>query len=320
MIERYRGSLIGVLCGDALGAPYEWKRSEEIQKDFATRGGLTSFDYIDPWKGVRHMRRGQPTDDSELTAALAQSLVESKSLDRVDLYNRLRSFIHGRKSLLTNGDAYGSGGTLRASLEPENYDLSQEKFLNGEFKLVPSNGSLMRTAPIALMYRKATLLGPEMARQQSAVTHAHAFCGAACAAYVGLLAQLLEGVEPNKAWERLPYLIVGNPEFVTVKPAMKAVLDIIPEMPSEDEIWPHAGSVLLSFKAALWAVTSATDFRDGLTKVVGLGGDTDTYGAIAGGLLGARFGFWNIPREWLDTLQGTELMISFAHKLFYLSE
>ncbi len=99
---------------------------EGILADIAARGGLTPhefkpFDYLDPWKKKRIMSAGQPTDDSELAAALAESLIAFPGFYPEDAFGRLRSFIHDRKSVLTE-IAYGSGGTLRAALTPPTYE------------------------------------------------------------------------------------------------------------------------------------------------------------------------------------------------------
>jgi ADP-ribosylglycohydrolase len=95
--DRYRGAMVGVLCGDALGAPYETWDCLAISEDMRERGGLVPFEYPNPWakqdgfanmvgKGV--MPAGRPTDDSDHTAALAQSLIACGGLNEADLYQR----------------------------------------------------------------------------------------------------------------------------------------------------------------------------------------------------------------------------------------
>jgi len=87
----------------------------------------------------------------------------------------------------------------------------------------------------------------------------------------------------------------------------------------ETEMKGKEGYVVLSLRVAAWASVSATDFRDGIIKAVSVGGDTDTYAAIAGGILGARFGTQGIPAEWQAVLQGREIMEDLASKLYELS-
>jgi ADP-ribosylglycohydrolase len=131
----------------------------------------------------------------------------------------------------------------------------------------------------------------------------------------------LSGYEPMVAWmtarDRLEELLVlerKTKDKVLVE-ALEAVIKMGRSMPTEAEIWPNSGEALISFRIALSAFLTARDFRDGLTKVAAVGGDTDTYGAIAGGLLGAHFELAGIPTEWRDELFGRKIMTDLADKL-----
>ncbi len=321
-LDRYRGAMLGTLCGDALGAPYEWKKSAEIKADIERRGGLVPhkfapFDYIDPWKGVRQMRAGQPTDDSELAAALAMSLIDSHGLNGEDLFAKLRSFIIDRKSVLTDL-AYGSGSTLKAALTPPTREASQRLFAAGAIKTPPSNGSLMRCVAIPLMFGADTALLIATARAQSRVTHQNPLSVAACIAYSIMVSLVLSGNEPLLAWCKTAINI--NATTLADDQAMQQVLKIpMWRVPDDSDIWPPAprgpGDAVTSLWAAVWASCYAKDFADGILKVIGLGGDTDTYAAIAGGILGAHFGYQGIPAEWKAPLQGREIMERLASQL-----
>ena len=60
------------------------------------------------------------------------------------------------------------------------------------------------------------------------------------------------------------------------------------------------GFTLKAMQVALWCADRAADFEEALIAVVNAGGDTDTNGAVAGAVLGARFGLDAIPRRWRD--------------------
>ncbi len=62
------------------------------------------------------------------------------------------------------------------------------------------------------------------------------------------------------------------------------------------------GYTLKAMQVGLWCATQASDFEDALVAVVSAGGDTDTNGAVAGAVLGARFGLKAIPRGWRERL------------------
>jgi len=70
------------------------------------------------------------------------------------------------------------------------------------------------------------------------------------------------------------------------------------------------GYVLDSLEAAVWCLITTGTLRDALLKAVNLGEDTDTVAAIAGGLAGLYYGYGAIPAEWLEALQGKEVLES----------
>lgn len=322
-IDRFCGAMVGTLCGDALGAPYEWKKAEDIKTDIHQRDGLVAheyepFDYVEPWKGKRTMSKGQPTDDTELAAALALSLVEAGGLNEENLFGHLRSFMIDRRSLLTER-AYGSGSTLKAALTPPTYAESVKLFGAGTMPTPPSNGSLMRCIPIPLMFGSNIKVLAAAARDQSRVTHQNPLSVAACVAYTVLVSFVLAGSEPALAWGKTQ-VAIGSTSLAH-EPGMSEVLKIpLWRAPDDDDIWPAEprgpGDAVTSLHAALWASAYSSDFADGIIKVISLGGDTDTYGAIAGGILGAHFGIAGIPEKWTKVLQGREVMEVLASQLY----
>lgn len=75
----------------------------------------------------------------------------------------------------------------------------------------------------------------------------------------------------------------------------------------ESEI-KSGGYVVSTLEAALWAVSTTDNYRDAVLKVVNLGNDTDTVGAVAGGLAGIIYGFEGIPSEWIESLKGKDII------------
>lgn len=323
--DRYRGAMVGTLFGDAMGAPVEWWTPPEIAEYSAKIGGLHLHDYLDPWAARRGktptlVSAGQPTDDSELAAALAQSLVAHPDLDQQDLYGRLRSFIHGRKAVLSNR-AYGMGGTLKASLEPATYEESLAKFAAGAVPTPPSNGSLMRSVSVSLLAGANTDLASILATKQSMVTHRNSESVAACVAFNTMLCHVLDGREPGEAWD-LAYAELSAP--LLAPPNLFTGYDNILRMPLtkpdyEAEIKGKEGWAVLSLRVAVWAAAGALDFLEGIERAISVGGDTDTYAAIAGGILGAKFGYEHIPVGMIEKLQGKEIMLGLADRLYEIA-
>lgn len=318
-LDRYWGAMVGTLCGDALGAPYEWKSSTEVEQDLKKRGGIVPreyapFDYIDPWGKERIVLKGHPTDDSELTAALGLSLVSTLRFNPVDVYDRLRDFIHGRKSILSDV-AYGTGGTLRAALMPGTYKESVAKFETNEIPTPPSNGSLMRNIPVALRAYPDFGHVIRLAAQQSVITHRNLSSVAACVAHAVFVGVLISGVSPKDAWSETIGKLKKCPANVDPVTLNEILAVAITKPDYATEIKGKEGWAVLSLRVALWATISATDFADGILRAISVGGDTDTYAAIAGGALGVHFGFSGIPTEWVNVLQGKDTMCAIADRL-----
>jgi ADP-ribosyl-[dinitrogen reductase] hydrolase len=334
ILDRYRGAMVGTLCGDAIGAPYEWTWTPEtITEDILKRGGKIPeeyelFDYMSPWvreRGVM-IEKGQPTDDSELAAALAESLIANPEFQPKDLYERLRSYIVDRKSILTKR-AIGSGGTLRAALTPETYEESVAMFERGEIPTPPSNGSIMRCIAVPLRYRNSLDAAAEFAELQSQVTHRNPYARAACVAFTEYVINILDGdCTLSQAWEMTQGVLSLG--LYRKDPALQEILampiakpiygrDILGKEHGVEQ--ENKGWVVLSLRAALWASIESTSFADGILKAVSLAGDTDTYAAIAGGILGAYYGLSGIPGSWTFVLQGEYKMIEFADDLYALA-
>lgn len=304
--DRFRGALVGVLAGDALGAPYETWKAADVVADLEKRGGLVGFDYPNPWFGktedTETFPMGRPTDDSDHTAALAQSLLASNGLIEADLFYRLRDIVVNHKSPLWNGKALGAGGTTRKMLAPATYSESQALSSEGA---IPTNGSTMRAAPMALYFaaKHGGQVNERLISQMSSVTHRNPLSGECCFVYISILAKMLVGMKHEES-------IARTADYPGLSQVMNDMLDNVFEHPRDP--WPHTGAALLSLHVSLWTLLTTTSFRDGITKVVALGGDTDTYGAIAGGLLGAHYGLSGIPQDWQDILIGKDVMIHLA--------
>ena len=81
-----------------------------------------------------------------------------------------------------------------------------------------------------------------------------------------------------------------------------------------------SGYVVHTLEAALWAFFSTSTFQEGALKVVNLGDDADTVGAVYGGLSGAWYGIEAIPNEWLDGLQAKNMLDKVANGVVKLVE
>jgi len=310
LIERYRGAMIGVHVGDALGAPYETWPEERILADMQARDGLVLFDYEDPWGKDGLFPAGCPTDDSELTAVLAEHLIENPE-DLEDLYARFRSCVVDRKSRLCALPAYGFGGTTRRALKEPTYREAVQQ--PNTRPPIPSNGALMRAVPIPLRFFGSPRQVSDCAYVTSLMTHRHPQAIDASVVY----AHLLYGVLEHGNYEQAVARLVGMLPGLTVD---QAIIDIF-HSPAQKPVFEgkFGGGALHTLCVVHWAVSTSTSFEEGMTKAITIGSDTDTYGAVAGGLLGATYGVRGIPAKWKHGLLGGVRMWQLAEKLHALA-
>lgn len=69
---------------------------------------------------------------------------------------------------------------------------------------------------------------------------------------------------------------------------------------------------ILGLEVARWCMSNSSSYSEAVLKAINLGDDTDTNGAIVGGLAGLYFG--NIPEEWLEQLQSCARIIKLINR------
>ena len=331
LLQRFIGSLVGVHVGDSIGAPYEETfKPAQIAADITARVGLKFFDYPNPWAALKDgnegtLPAGRPTDDTEQTARLARSLLACNGLDPAHLYDELHASTFGKESVLWNGRSTGGGKTTFNALSKV-----PDRVAAARTNPIGTNGSLMRAAPMGLWWairildfededvRAAQVKEAKaMVFAMSDVTHAHEHSKDASWLYTVVLANLLVGNEPDSALDNAEYT---DPSLAKSKLAQRIFLsvndrDLIPYDPGA---FPARGTAEFSLYVALYALKHSKTFAEGIEIAVRVGGDTDTYAAIAGGLLGAYYGYEAIPLEWRNTILGHDQMVDYATKIYEL--
>lgn len=311
--DRYLASLWGAHIGDAIWAPYETRTAADIST-LLDRKGLRFHKYENPWPKDRNgktLPAGRPTDDSDQMADLCYSLLQCDGIDQAHLRRALQNSVINGVSRLWKGEATGAGKTTRAML---GQDPTKYSHIMGT--PVASNGSLMRSAPMALWlgptpegYPKQNGVDYAMVKAMSEVTHTHPDSIAACWLYVRMVRNALADRDFNDLHvdsafdERIAHYLYEVDECGG-----------LPEDPgSFKNGW---GAAEYSLKVALHAVMTTDTFEECIRKVGMAGGDTDTYGSIAGGLAGAIYGTKAIPRSWRNTILGKRPMQQFAENIY----
>ena len=291
--DKFKGVVFGSLVGDALGGPLEFMSAKEIigQHD----GPVT--DMIGG--GVHQLEKGEITDDSQLSMIALESIVKTGCLDADDIAGDFISWINGGPKdagILTRK-------VLKRAQETENgkivgWKKASKQHAEGFPDSSRGNGSLMRCYPAALLsYRHSLSLIFDTARL-SQLTHYDSVCVAACIMFNQLLANLITSSLETKLFAD------NSPDFSiiptsTAIPETAYIKNYLEENNPERPV--PGGYVLDTLHIGIWGLFQP-GFEEGLVKVVNRGGDADTNAAVAGALLGARFGYSAIPKRWLDCL------------------
>ncbi len=298
--ERFRGCLLGLAAGDALGTALE----------FSPPG---SFEPIDDMVGGGPfgLRPGEWTDDTSMALCLATSLVERGGFDAAD---QMRRYVRWWREgyLSSTGHCFDIGVTVRAALS--RFEQEGEPYAGSSDRYSAGNGSLMRLAPVPMYFAGDPAEAIRRAADSSRTTHRVREAVDACRYFAGLLVGALRGVEKETLlsadycpvaglWEREP--LAG--QIARVSGGSFAERD-----PPEIE---GSGYVVRSLEAALWAFSRARDFREGALLAVNLGDDADTTGAIYGQLAGAHYGAGAIPAPWREQLAMEAEIATLADRL-----
>lgn len=293
--DRFRGSLIGLAVGDALGAAVEFKRPGQFEP-------VTGYRQGGPW----NLKVGYWTDDTSMTLCLAESLLACHGFDPADQMTRyVRWWREGHLS--STGSCFDIGPTTRASLQ--RYVGTGDPYSGSTAPETAGNGSLMRLAPVPLYYAADADVAVERAADSSRTTHGAAEAVGACRFVAALICTALTD-RPREELTGRALLRAGQvSDSVRTAATDSYSRSIAPVLRTN-------GYVIESLRAVLWGFQVTDNFRDGALAVVNLGWDADTNGAIYGQIAGAFYGLTGIPPEWVSGLHRSELILDFADWLF----
>ena len=272
MDSKLHDAILGLAIGDALGVPYEFKK----------RGTFLCTQMVG--YGTHNQPEGTWSDDTSMVLATLDSLKSNDGkIVLKDMFERFNYWLlYG--DYTAHGEVFDAGiATCKA--------LQTGKPQTGEYD--NGNGSLMRILPLAFVP-----CTDDEIRAVSAITHGHRISMDACVIYVHIAKRLLAG---ESICEIIPTLQYDKPFDRLHR------IDQI----STSEI-KSSGYVVDTLEAALWAVSHKSNnadkeksFRNDLLDAVNLGQDTDTVGAVAGGLAGIIYGLDEVS-DWVETLQNRE--------------
>lgn len=295
-------ALFGVAVGDALGVPVEFKSREHLKQNPVT--DMNGY-------GTHSQPAGTWSDDSSLTFCLAEML--SKGYD-LKLLAKLFVEWYNAEVWTPHGDVFDIGIATSQAM----YSLSKganPTLAGGKSEDSNGNGSLMRILPIVFYVKDLPIEGRfQIVKDVSSLTHAHIRSILGCFIYIEMALQIIKVKDKLKAFNETINIVNDflNRNAICSQNEIDKYHRILQNPIGNYNILPiyeyyeaeinSSGYVLHTLEAALWCLFHTDSYQKAVLKAVNLGGDTDTTGAVTGGLAGLLYGYENIPQEWIESL------------------
>jgi ADP-ribosylglycohydrolase len=289
--------LFSTATGDALGVPVEFQ-SRAFMKENPVNDMLEF--------GTHHQPKGTWSDDTSLMLCLAESIVEG-----IDVNKLAQKFIAWKNDNLwtPHGYVFDIGIGTREAIE--RLQKGEIPELAGGFDEYDNgNGSLMRILPLILHIKDFDIDQRfEWTKKVSSITHAHIRSIMACFYYLEFAKKIIEGKEKFKAYQELQkeltiYFEKRKFNSLEIQKFNRLLFDDISQV--EEFNIKSSGYVIDTLEASIWCLLTTNSYTEAVIRAVNLGNDTDTTGAVTGGLAGLIYGIDAIPKEWLHNLARNE--------------
>lgn len=293
--DRLAGGLQGLLIGDAIGVPYEFKAPGDLPE----RGLIDLQPPIGFARSHVNIPPGTWSDDGAQALCLLESLLSRGTLDLEDFVGRLLAWFK-EGHLAVGGHVFDIGIQTATALEQLDQGMPiDEAAPRGEFD--NGNGALMRVLPLALWHQGDETELITLAGRQALPTHGHPRSAVACAMLCLWARSELAGAAD--AWTEARKVLLKHGKAAGLpQEEVERVLD-----PGHADRIQGSGYVVDTLWSARHAVEKAHDFEETVRTAIALGNDTDTTAAVAGGIAGIRYGLYGIPLRWRQGLRGKEL-------------
>jgi len=290
--ERYRGCLLGLACGDAVGTTVE----------FRSRGSFAPLtDMVGG--GPFGLPPGAWTDDCSMALCLGHSLVYRNGFEPVDQMNRYCNWQdYGYMS--STGTCFDIGMTVRAALD--RYRGSGDPFSGSTDSHTAGNGSLMRLAPVPMFFFSQPDRLAELAGDSARTTHGALEAVECTRLFAIQLRSALAGADKSA--------ILFESGYTPAAPKVAAIAAGAWRNQPEAAI-QGSGYAVKSLEAALWCFFHTDSFEAAVLRAANLGDDADTTAAICGQIAGAHYGVGGIPAHWLDRLIQRDGILDLADQL-----
>jgi ADP-ribosyl-[dinitrogen reductase] hydrolase len=291
--DRFRGCLLGLAVGDAVGTTLEFRARGTFEPMTDMVGG-----------GPFHLQPGQWTDDTSMALCLAASLTETGTFDAAD---QMRRYLDWRNNgyMSSIGRCFDIGDATTIALS--RYARTGEPFSGSVDPNSAGNGCIMRLAPVPMFFFPNAAQVAHFSAESSRTTHGAAECLQASRIFGEMLRRALAG---NSKDEILSGIELDGTESGGIRDIVNGTY----RSKTREQI-RGSGYVVECLEAALWCFWTTNTFRDAVLAAANLGNDADTTAAVCGQIAGAFYGKSGIPAHWLQKLHMREEIKELAEKL-----
>lgn len=304
--DRFLGSLMGMAIGDAMGMPVAGWPAARIAERYGTLDAF--FPKVFPDGG--EIKAGEFTDESELALCIVESFTVNNG--ELDVDNIGARFLY-----LARGEA-------KRWIAPDTLDAILAAEASLEFQVAvdedgPATGDVAaRGIPVGLIHSVGPL-DPDRLRSDAEavtrVTHGSPAAAKSVAAVAFALQSAARGEDPQ-AWAATTADFLGSGATAEALRAVQKALEAGAK--TRELVQDDSASAAAVVATAIGVAATASDFTEAIFGAVNAGGATDSRGAIAGALAGARWGISAIPQRMIDELEG-RIYVSLAVPWFYRS-
>jgi ADP-ribosylglycohydrolase len=321
--DRFRGCMLGLAIGDALGYPAEFRTRQQILDTFGSEG-LTDFVSVDDDRWPRTpviagapQHAGTVSDDTQMTMALARGFLDVRSQDvEVAMPAVGRRFVEWSVSPENNR---APGGTCMTGCRRLENGVPWREANVAQSK---GCGSAMRVAPVGLLFHDDFEEAAEVARASSLLTHGHPAGVEGAAAAALLVALAFHDTPPDEMWEEVMRVCGGR------STDFDRCLERVPEMLDDPPGVALSAAGLGEGWVAEEAVASALycywnapgDFARAVLLAANTDGDSDSIAAIAGSIAGARHGMQALDERWRARVEYAAQLEQLADDLLLLHD
>lgn len=289
MNKIYNG-IIGLVVGDALGVPVEFKKRDTYKVE-----DMTGY-------GTYNQPPGTWSDDSSMTLATLESIARMGMIDSADIMNNFYEWLKNAE-FTPWGKVFDVGGATMREITRYANGLKPSK-CGGKTRMDNGNGALMRILPVAMLsngtFDQVKILNI------AHLTHAHFISDFACLVYAAIVKNLMNGMPKEEAVASGIQELQHNIEEFSMLNEYSRLPNI--QQLQREEI-RSSGYVVDTLEAALWCFLNTNSYRECILTAVNLGEDTDTVAAVAGGLAGIHYGCGGesgVPDEWIAQIPRRE--------------